>query len=94
MNHSTDLSVGINELAYIYDLMTFGNSFFLLKVKFDRFPLVLKSKHNDGAWKGKYFFIRRDSILDGNLLPQSWVRKGRTSCFYIEDLDIHFSYLF
>ena len=56
LNRSKCLNIGLNELACVYDLSTFGNSRFLLKVKTDRSPLVLKSKHNDGAWKGRYFF--------------------------------------
>lgn len=86
MNHSRDFSIGLNELAYVYDFTTFWE--FPLSVEGKSLlvsPCVeIQAKHNDGAWKGKYFFI----------LPQSWVRKGGTSCFYIEDLDIHFSYLF
>lgn len=64
-----DLGIGLIELAYIYDLSTFRNSHFLLKVKIDKPPLILKSKPNDGSGKGKYFFVKRDSIPDGDLLP-------------------------
>ena len=56
LNCSMGLNIGLNELAYVYDLLTFGNSCFLSKAKTDKSPLILKSKDNDGAWKGKYFF--------------------------------------
>ena len=93
LNRSRDVSIGINELAYIYDLMTFGDSRFLFEVKTGRFPLVLNSKHNNSALKGKYFFVKCNSIPDRNLLPHSWVKNGKLSYFYIDDPDINISYV-
>ena len=67
LNRSTDLSIGLNELDHVYDLTNFENSFFLLKVKDKRFPLLLKFMHNYAASKGKYFFFRHDSIPNGTI---------------------------
>lgn len=75
LNCSMGINIGLNELDNVYDLLTFGNSHFLLKVKTNMSTLVLKSKHNDGAWKEKYFFVRRNSIPNGNLLQKSWVKR-------------------
>ena len=64
-NHSKGLDIILYELACVYDLTTFGNSRFLLNVRTLKSPLVLKTKHNDGAWKGRYFFVRRDPVPMG-----------------------------
>ena len=77
VNQSKLLDIRLPELAYMYDLTTFGNSCFLLKVKTHKSSIVLKNKHNDGAWKEKYIFVRRDSVIDGDLLPNAWFKKGR-----------------
>ena len=75
LNRSMGLNIGLSKLAYVHDLSTFGNSRFLLKFKTDSLPLVLKSNHNDGAWKERYFLMKLDSILGGNILPQSWFKR-------------------
>lgn len=77
VNQSKGLDIGLLELACVYDLTTFGYSCFLLKVKTHRSPLVLKTKHNDGAWKEKYFFMRCDFVPSGDLMSDAWVKKGR-----------------
>lgn len=77
INQSKGLDIGLLELACVYDLTTFGNSRFLLKFKTHRTPLVLKTKQNDGSWKGKYLFLRRDFVPNGDLFPDVWVKKGR-----------------
>lgn len=71
LNWSMGLNIGLNKLAYVYALLTFRNSHFLLKVKNNKSPLVLKSKHNDGARKGKHFSVICDSIPNRILLPIS-----------------------
>ena len=63
------LNIGLGELASVYDLQTYGSSRFLFKVKKGRIHLVLKSRQNDGAWKERFFFVKRESIPDGDLLP-------------------------
>lgn len=69
INQSRGLDIGPSELAYVYDLTTFGNLCFLLKVKTLRSPLGSITNHNDGPWKGRYFFVRRDSVPNADVLP-------------------------
>ena len=69
-------------MASIYDLSTFGSSRFMLRVKTNKPHLILKSKQNDGAWKEKYFFVRRNSIPEGDSLPRLWIKKGRKQIIY------------
>lgn len=49
-NQSHDFGIGLAELGHVYDLSTFGNSRFLVKVKTNKSSLILKSKHNDGVY--------------------------------------------
>lgn len=44
LNQSKDLDIGLAELSHMYDLATFGNSHFLLRLKPLKSPLVLKKK--------------------------------------------------
>ena len=89
---SHDLGIGLPEFAHVYALSTFTNSHFLLKVKTIKPLVILKSRHNDGAWKEKYFFVRRYSIPGGDLLPKAWVKKGK---IYLLSLRIlRFNFLF
>lgn len=76
LDHSIDLDIGRPELTHDYNLLTFVNSLFLIKVKTKKLHLILKSKQNAGTYK-KYFFVRRDSIPNGDILPKTWVRKNR-----------------
>ena len=66
LNENKKLNIGVEELASVYDLQTYGSSRLLFKVKPGRNHLVLKSKQNDGPWKERYFFVKRASIPDGN----------------------------
>lgn len=94
INHFTrsrDLTIGLNELDFFYDLKTFRNSHFMLKVKTDKPTLVLKSKHNDGAWKWRYFFLKRNSIFDWNLYHNLGLKR-LGFLLYIKNLEIHASY--
>ena len=77
LNENKKLNIGVEELASVYDLQTYGSSRFLFKVKLGRNHLVLKSKQNDGPWKERYFFVKRASIPDGKVWPQEWIIKGR-----------------
>lgn len=64
VNSSHNPDIGLTELDCIYDLSTFGNYRFFLKVKTKKSPLILKTKDNDG-------------FFDEDLLPKAWVKKGR-----------------
>lgn len=70
LNQTHDRDMDLAKLSHVYDLSTFDNSRFLFKFKFNKSPLVLKTKHSDGAWKERYFFVRRDSIPNEDLLPK------------------------
>lgn len=67
----------LSELAHIYELSTFRSSYFLFKVKTNKRHLSLTTKQNDGAWKYNFFFVKRESIPNGDLLPMKWVKKVR-----------------
>ncbi|KAI3754267.1 hypothetical protein L1987_54047 [Smallanthus sonchifolius] len=69
LNRSHSLTIGIPELASVYNLRTHGHSRFLLQLKKGQIPLVQKATQNDGDWRGKYFFVKRASISGGDLLP-------------------------
>lgn len=81
---SHSLDIGVPELAHSYNLRSHGSSYFLFQVKSGQQHLVLQTTKNDPNWKRKIFFVDRESIPNGNLLPSSWVRKGREQylCFY------------
>lgn len=49
LNQSNDLGIGVAELAHVYDLSTFHLADFLLNLKPNKSPLILKSKDNDEA---------------------------------------------
>lgn len=49
VNLSYNLDIGLTELAFVYDLSTFGSFCFLLRVKTNKPPVISKTKHNDGA---------------------------------------------
>ena len=83
LNHSKNMSLNVADIATMYDLQTFGSSWFVLKVKADHPHLVLKTRHNDKTWKGKFFFVKRSSIPHGVDLPYEWVTKGRTVLLFI-----------
>lgn len=77
VNNSHSLNLGIPELAQIYNLRSHGSSRFLFQVKSGHSHLVLRATQNDPNWKGRFFFVRRDSIPNGNNLPTLWIKKGR-----------------
>ena len=77
------MSLNVGDIAMIYDLQSFGSSRFILKVKTGRLHLVLKTQHNDTAWKERLFFVKRDSIPEGVGLPYEWVRKGRITLSFL-----------
>ncbi|KAJ0804596.1 hypothetical protein HanPI659440_Chr02g0039831 [Helianthus annuus] len=70
-----DLDFGLSELAYLYSLVTHGSSRFLFKAKFYQPLPILKTTQNDSTWKNQFFFVRRDSIPNGDSLPKNWILK-------------------
>ena len=77
LNHSKNMSLDVADIATMYDLQMFGSSRFILKVKTGHPHLVLKTRHNDKTWKGRFFFVKRSSIPQCTDLPYEWVTKGR-----------------
>ncbi|KAJ0486946.1 hypothetical protein HanHA89_Chr14g0585141 [Helianthus annuus] len=71
------IDLGMAELAALYDLTTFGSHRYLLKRKAGEDHPVLKVTKNDTNWKRRFFFVRRDSLPNGNDLPKEWVTHGR-----------------
>ncbi|KAJ0617044.1 hypothetical protein HanIR_Chr02g0097151 [Helianthus annuus] len=66
------IDLGMAELAALYDLTTFGSHRYLLKRKAGEDHPVLKVTKNDTNWKRRFFFVRRDSLPNGNDLPKDY----------------------
>ncbi|KAJ0588023.1 hypothetical protein HanIR_Chr04g0169831 [Helianthus annuus] len=66
------IDLGMAELAALYDLTTFGSHRYLLKRKAGEDHPVFKVTKNDTNWKRRFFFVRRDTIPDGEDLPKEW----------------------
>ncbi|KAJ0530280.1 hypothetical protein HanHA89_Chr10g0387791 [Helianthus annuus] len=66
------IDLGMAELAELYDLTTFGSCRYLLKRKAGEDHPVLKVTKNDVNWKRRFFFVRRDTIPNGQDLPKEW----------------------
>ncbi|KAF5769371.1 hypothetical protein HanXRQr2_Chr14g0647451 [Helianthus annuus] len=71
------IDLGMAELAELYDLTTFGSHRYLLKRKAGEDHPVFKVTKNDTNWKRRFFFVRRDTIPDGEDLPKEWATHGR-----------------
>ncbi|KAJ0485524.1 hypothetical protein HanHA89_Chr14g0569291 [Helianthus annuus] len=71
------LSFGLTELPHIYNLVSHGSHQFLFKAKPQHRLPLLKTTKNETNWKNQFFFVRRDSIPNGNCLPKKWNLKGR-----------------
>ena len=71
------IDLGMAELAALYDLTTFGSCRYLLKRKAGEDHPVFKVTKNDTNWKRRFFFVRRDTIPDGEDLPKEWATHGR-----------------
>ena len=78
LNQSKNMSLNVADISTMYDLQTFGSSRFILKVKTGHPHLVLRTRHNDKTWKGRFFFVKTSSIPQYTGLPYEWVTKGRT----------------
>ncbi|MFS7912416.1 hypothetical protein Hanom_Chr02g00129701 [Helianthus anomalus] len=68
-NYIPDLR--INDLPIVYRLRSHGSSRFLLYSTSNN-PLILKATRNGEEWKRKFFFVKRDSIPDGDSFPLKW----------------------
>ncbi|MFS8026873.1 hypothetical protein Hanom_Chr16g01491791 [Helianthus anomalus] len=67
--HVPDLCIEDIPIAYL--LRSHGSSRFLLFSTSSN-PLVLKATKNKDIWQRKFFFVRRDSITEGNSHPVKW----------------------
>ncbi|KAJ0726750.1 hypothetical protein HanPI659440_Chr12g0473911 [Helianthus annuus] len=72
--HAPDLC--IEDIPIAYRLRSHGNNRFLLFSTFSN-PLILKVTRNEDGWQRKIFFVRRDSIAEGDSLPVKWLTSGR-----------------
>ncbi|KAJ0610796.1 hypothetical protein HanHA300_Chr01g0007861 [Helianthus annuus] len=85
--HFPDLC--IEDIPIAYRLRSYGNSRFLLFSTSNN-PLILKVTKNEDEWKRKFFFVRRDSIAEGNSLPVKWLTTDPVKLpqvFDLEELD-------
>ncbi|MFS7922019.1 hypothetical protein Hanom_Chr03g00243701 [Helianthus anomalus] len=55
----------------MYNLVSHGSHRFLFKHKPQKPHPFLKVTKNDTHWRNQFFFVRRDSIPDGNFLPKN-----------------------
>ncbi|KAM0051552.1 hypothetical protein Hdeb2414_s0007g00237861 [Helianthus debilis subsp. tardiflorus] len=69
------LQFDLPESAYLYTLVTHVSNLFLFKSKPHQPIPVLKTTRNDSSWRNQFFFIRRDSIPEGDTLPLRWISK-------------------
>ncbi|KAJ0834598.1 hypothetical protein HanRHA438_Chr16g0745471 [Helianthus annuus] len=72
--HIPDLC--IEDIPIAYRLRSHGNSRFLLFSTSSN-PLILRVTRNEDGWQCKFFFVRRDSIAEGDSLPVKWLTFGR-----------------
>ncbi|KAJ0494002.1 hypothetical protein HanIR_Chr12g0592451 [Helianthus annuus] len=66
----------IEDIPIAYPLRSHGSSRFLLFSTSSN-PLILKATKNEDGRQKKFFFVRRDSIAEGNSLPVKWLTTGR-----------------
>ncbi|MFS7898888.1 hypothetical protein Hanom_Chr00s033669g01771091 [Helianthus anomalus] len=72
--HVPDLC--IEGIPIAYRLRSHGNSrFSLFSTSIN--PFILKVTKNEYEWKRKFFFVRRDSIAEGDNLPVKWLTTCR-----------------
>ncbi|MFS7929695.1 hypothetical protein Hanom_Chr04g00335571 [Helianthus anomalus] len=63
------IDIGLSELSRLYNLGSNGSHRFLFKHKPQKPHPLLKVTKNDSNWRSQFFFVRRDSIPNGNHLP-------------------------
>ncbi|MFS7967967.1 hypothetical protein Hanom_Chr09g00792021 [Helianthus anomalus] len=71
------IELGMSELAELYNIVSHGSHRYLLKHKPGEPHPILKTTKNDTNWKKHFFFVRRDSILNGKDLLIKWTTHGR-----------------
>ncbi|KAJ0800719.1 hypothetical protein HanPI659440_Chr03g0106821 [Helianthus annuus] len=71
------IDIGLSELIRLYNLVSHGSHRFLLKHKHQKPHPLLKVTKNDSNWRNQFFFVRRDSIPNGNHLLKKWNTQGR-----------------
>ncbi|MFS7947912.1 hypothetical protein Hanom_Chr06g00553721 [Helianthus anomalus] len=69
------IDLGLTELNHLYNLVSHGFRF-LFKAKLQHPHPLLKVTKNDTNWGNQLFFVRRDSIPNGNHLPKKWNLKA------------------
>ncbi|MFS7912581.1 hypothetical protein Hanom_Chr02g00131641 [Helianthus anomalus] len=67
------VEIGVSELSQLYNLVSHGSHRFLFKHKPGQAHPILKTTKNDSNWRNQFFFVRSDSIPDGNDLPKKWI---------------------
>ncbi|MFS8034063.1 hypothetical protein Hanom_Chr17g01576781 [Helianthus anomalus] len=68
--HIPDLC--IEDIPIAYCLRSHGFSRFLLFPTSSN-PIILKATKNEDVWPRKFFFVRRETIADGDSLPVKWL---------------------
>ncbi|KAF5756181.1 hypothetical protein HanRHA438_Chr17g0821661 [Helianthus annuus] len=71
------IDIGLSELSHMYNLVSDGSHHFLFKHKPQKPHPLLKVTKNDTNWRNQFFFVRIDSIPNGNYLPKKWNTQGR-----------------
>ncbi|MFS8001642.1 hypothetical protein Hanom_Chr13g01192731 [Helianthus anomalus] len=69
------INIGMSELSQLYNLVSHGSHCFLHKHKPGQAHPILKTTKNDSNGRNQFFFVRKDSSLDGNHLPKKWVTR-------------------
>ncbi|MFS7955545.1 hypothetical protein Hanom_Chr07g00643921 [Helianthus anomalus] len=64
--------IGLSELNHSYNLVSHESHRFLFKHKPQKPHPFLKVTKNDSNWRNQFFFVMRDSIPNGNHLPNKW----------------------
>ncbi|KAJ0611891.1 hypothetical protein HanHA300_Chr01g0020961 [Helianthus annuus] len=70
-------NIGLSELSQLYNLVSRGSHRFLFKHKPCQAHPILKTTKNDSNWINQFFFVRKDSIPNGDHLPKKWITQGR-----------------
>ncbi|KAJ0521851.1 hypothetical protein HanIR_Chr10g0475761 [Helianthus annuus] len=71
------IDMRMSELGQLYNLVSHGTYRYLFKSKPEQPHPILKATKNDTNWSNQFFFVRRDSIPNGNQLPKKWNTDGR-----------------
>ncbi|KAM0035202.1 hypothetical protein Hdeb2414_s0015g00443561 [Helianthus debilis subsp. tardiflorus] len=64
------IDISLSELSQLYNLVSHGSHRFLFKSKPRQAHPIVKTTKNDSNWRNQFFFVRRDSILNGSHLPK------------------------